>query len=100
MAIYGVTIKGRTKRILIREDSQAKAVAHFASAKALTAEEMQDALDSGEAVWKPGTDLPADAEPEKKSLDELDPPPNDGQVAEGAGEAGKPPKPGKPGAAE
>jgi hypothetical protein len=60
MAIYGVTIKGRTKRVLVRETSQAQAVAHFVTAKALTAEEMQDALDEGETVWKPGTDLPPD----------------------------------------
>lgn len=60
MAIYGVTIKGRNKRVLVRETSQAQAVGHFVTAKALTAEEMQDALDNGEAVWKPGTDLPAD----------------------------------------
>lgn len=63
MPIYGVTIKGRHKRVLIKEASQAQAVAHFTTAKALTAEEMQDALDEGERVWKPGQELPADVLP-------------------------------------
>lgn len=71
MAIYGVTIKGRNKRVLVRETSQAQAVAHFVTAKALTAEEMQDALDNGEAVWKPGTDLPDDeAAPESTTTEQ------------------------------
>jgi hypothetical protein len=65
MAIYGVTIKGRSKRLLVKAESAAKAVGLFVEAKALTAEQMQDALDEGESVWKPGTDLPDDepAEP-------------------------------------
>jgi hypothetical protein len=75
MPIYGVTIKGRRKRVLIKEASQAQAVAHFATAKALTAEEMQDALDEGERVWKPGQDLPDDA-PEGEA------PTGDGEQAE------------------
>ena len=61
MAIYGVNIEGRNRRILVKAESQAKAVAMFCEAKALTAEQMQDALDDGEAVWKPGTPLPDDA---------------------------------------
>jgi len=60
MAIYGVTMKGRTKRILVKAESAAKAVGLFVEAKALTAEQMQDALDEGESVWKPGQPLPAD----------------------------------------
>src|SRR3546814_6321477 len=56
MAIYGVNIVGRTKRILVRAPSQAQAVSMLVTASALNAEEMQDALDAGEAVWKPGTD--------------------------------------------
>lgn len=60
MAIYAVDITGRDKRVLVRADSQAKAVAHFATAVALKAEDMQDALDNGEAVWKPGTPLPTE----------------------------------------
>lgn len=60
MAIYGVTIKGRNKRLLVKAESAAKAVAMFVEAKALTAEQMQDALDEGESVWKPGQPLPDD----------------------------------------
>lgn len=63
MAIYGVKIVGRTKRILVRAPSQAQAVAALVTASALNAEEMQDALDDGEAVWKPGTPLPDDPAP-------------------------------------
>lgn len=63
MAIYGVTIKGRRKRLLVKAASAAEARNHFVEAKALSAEDMQEALDQGEAVWKPGTDLPED-EPE------------------------------------
>lgn len=60
MAIYGVTIKGRNKRLLVKAESAAKAVGMFCEAKALTAEQMQDALDQGESVWKPGQPLPND----------------------------------------
>lgn len=77
MPIYGVTIKGRAKRLLIKEASQAQAVAHFVSAKALTAEEMQDALDEGERVWKPGQPLPDDA-----TKDATETPVDDGDAAD------------------
>ena len=60
MAIYGVTIKGRNKRLLVKAASAAEAKGLFVEAKALTAEEMQDALDEGESVWKPGQPLPDD----------------------------------------
>lgn len=63
MAIYGVEIEGRTKRILVRAPSQSQAVGMLVTAKALNAEEMQDALDAGEAVWKPGTPLPDEPAP-------------------------------------
>lgn len=64
MAIYGVTIRGRNRRLLVKAESAAKAVGMFCEAKALTAEQMQDALDEGESVWKPGQPLPADGPPE------------------------------------
>ena len=71
MAIYGVTIKGRRKRLLVKATSAAEAKALFVEAKALTAEEMQDALDEGESVWKPGTDLPDDeATPESTTTEQ------------------------------
>lgn len=60
MAIYGVKIVGRRKRILVRAPSQAQAIAALVTASSLNAEEMQDALDQGEAVWKPGQPLPDD----------------------------------------
>lgn len=60
MAIYGVNIVGRRKRILVRAPSQAQAIAALVTASSLNAEEMQDALDQGEAVWKPGQPLPDD----------------------------------------
>lgn len=74
MAIYGVTIKGRNKRLLVKAASAAEAKALFVDAKALTAEEMQDALDDGEAVWKPDQPLPADvpAEPFDAGDEELE----------------------------
>lgn len=67
MAIYGVTIKGRNKRLLVKAASAAEAKGLFVEAKALTAEEMQDALDDGEAVWKPDQPLPEDGEPSEES---------------------------------
>lgn len=72
MAIYGVNIEGRRKRVLVRAASQAQAVAAIVTAKSLNAEEMQDALDAGEAVWKPGTPLPSD-EPAEADLGEAAP---------------------------
>lgn len=74
MAIYGVTIKGRSKRLLVKATSAAEAKALFVEAKALTAEEMQDALDEGESVWKPGTPLPDDDGPAAESGDKDDGP--------------------------
>lgn len=89
MAIYGVTIRGRNKRLLVKAASAAEAKGLFVEAKALTAEEMQDALDEGESVWKPGTDLPddepaADEGPTQNTTTEkpADPPPAKGDKAD------------------
>lgn len=97
MAIYGVTIRGRNRRLLVKAESAAKAVSMFCEAKALTAEQMQDALDEGESVWKPGQPLPEDGpapEPEAPPADEGDsdqPPASDQAPAEG-----NPPTPATP----
>ena len=82
MAIYGVTIRGRNRRLLVKAESAAKAVGFFCEAKALTAEQMQDALDEGESVWKPGQPLPEDGpapEPEAPAAngDDADLPPTE-----------------------
>ncbi len=60
MPIYKMHIAGRNKPVLVKADSAAKAKDFVVEAKALTAEEMGAALESGEKVWN-GTDaLPAD----------------------------------------
>lgn len=81
MAIYGVKIVGRRKRILVRAESQAKAVAALVTASSLNAEEMQDALDAGEAVWKAGQPLPDD-----EPLGEAPAPDADAETEQGGGD--------------
>lgn len=103
MAIYGVTIRGRNRRLLVKAESAAKAVGFFCEAKALTAEQMQDALDEGESVWKPGQPLPDDSPapepaPEAPAADDgdsnapLDPPATEQAPAEGDQPTPTPPK--------
>ena len=60
MAIYAATLPGRRKRVLVRADNQTDAMKRFVTVENLSAEEMQDALDNGETVWKPETPFPAD----------------------------------------
>ena len=60
MAIYAATLPGRNKRVLVRADNQTEALKRFVTVEALTADEMQDALDKGETVWRPDTPFPAD----------------------------------------
>lgn len=60
MPIYRVTIEGRRKPVLVKEDSAAKAKDRFVKAESLSAEEMADAMAAGETVWLAGTPLPAD----------------------------------------
>lgn len=63
MPVYRATIAGRTKPVLVRDDSAAKASSQLVQLKALTSDEMADALASGEKVWKPGEELEADDKP-------------------------------------
>lgn len=60
MPIYRMKIAGRNKPVLVKAESAAKAKDQIVEAKALTAEEMGEALSSGEKVWNPGDDLPDD----------------------------------------
>ncbi len=62
MPIYRATMTGRTKPVLVRSENATKATAQLVSVKALTSDEMADALAAGEKVWTPGEDFPADAE--------------------------------------
>lgn len=76
MPIYSAKIMGRTKSVLVRAESAAKASALLVSLDALTAAEMADALESGEKVWKGGDPFPADevAEVKPDAKPETDPP--------------------------
>lgn len=60
MPIYRTTIMGREKPLLIRAETAAKGLAQLVTIKALTAEEMAEALASGDKVWTPGDEWPAD----------------------------------------
>lgn len=80
MAIYAATLPGRTNRVLVRADNKSEAMGRFVSVESLSADEMQDALDKGEAVWRPDTDLPAD-QPDTDTA-EAEEVPADGAVTE------------------
>lgn len=68
MPIYRATLKGRRKTVLVRADSAAQARDQLVSVSTLSAADMADAIDEGEAVWKPGQELPADdPEPEPEA---------------------------------
>lgn len=69
MAIYAATIPGRRKRVLVRADNQTDAMKRFVTVENLNAEQMQDALDQGETVWKEGTDFPADEPADEATAD-------------------------------
>lgn len=60
MPIYRATVQGRKKTVLVRADSAAKARDQIVDVAPLTAADMADAIENGEAVWKPGQPLPAD----------------------------------------
>jgi hypothetical protein len=61
MAVYRVKLAGRTKPILLRAKNKTEAIERVViEMGALTGEDVEEALDKGETVWKLGEDLPAD----------------------------------------
>lgn len=60
MGVYRVKVEGRNKPVLVKEDSQAKAKDRVVSAELLNAEQMAEAMDAGETIWKAGDPFPAD----------------------------------------
>jgi len=75
MGVYRVKVEGRRKAILLRAKSKTEAIdAVVTEAKALTGEEVEEALAEGAKLWKAGDPLPEDDEA----------PAGDGPVAEGA----------------
>ncbi len=60
MPIYRLKLAGRRKSILVKAESAAKAKELVVTVKALNAEEMQEAIESDEKLWKAGDELPAD----------------------------------------
>jgi hypothetical protein len=67
MPIYKAKIAGRNKPVLVRADTAAKARDQVVEVEALDSGQLQDALEAGEAVWKPGTPLPEDDKPEAEA---------------------------------
>lgn len=84
MPIYEMRLEGRRKPVLLNSESAARAKDTLVQAKALTRAEVSDAFIAGEAIWNPGTPLPAD-----------DPEPEAERESEQAGDQIK--KPGKAG---
>lgn len=72
MAIYAATVPGRKKRVLVKAENQTEAMRRFVSVEALTAEQMQDALDEGERVWRPGEPFPLDEVPEPAACERIE----------------------------
>jgi hypothetical protein len=62
--IYRMKIPGM-KPVLVRGSSKAKALDQLVEVESLTGEQMADALDSGEKVYKSGDRVEADAPPAK-----------------------------------
>lgn len=61
MGVYRMEIAGRKKPVLLRADNKTAAIDRVVlSAKALTGGEVEELLESGESVWKPGEPFPAD----------------------------------------
>jgi len=63
MGVYRIKVAGRNMPILLRAKSKTEATERVVeSVESLTAEEVEEALDAGEKVWKPGEPLAADEE--------------------------------------
>lgn len=61
MGVYRIEVAGRRKALLVRADNKTAAMDRVVlSCKALTGDEVEEVLDSGESVWKPGEPFPAD----------------------------------------
>jgi hypothetical protein len=70
MAIFKVGIAGRKSPVLIKAEGKREAYARIiTSCDALTAEEMEVALTSGDKVWAAGEPFPVEA-PEVKGVDD------------------------------
>lgn len=68
MGVYSVKVTGRRKRVLVKEESLAKAKDRVVTAELLNAEQMAAAMEDGETIWKDGEPFPAD-EPAPESDD-------------------------------
>ena len=61
MAVYRAKIAGRKKPVLLRAGNRTEAIGRLVETlDALTGDAVEEALDAGEKVWKPGEPLPAD----------------------------------------
>lgn len=60
MGVYRVKVEGRNKPILVKEESQAKAKDRVVSAELLKSEDLAEAMEAGETIWKVGDPFPAD----------------------------------------
>lgn len=69
MPVYRAKIPGRRKPLLIKADNATDAYRSLVELDALKADEMAEALENGDSVWKPGTPLPAD-DPEPAPAEE------------------------------
>jgi hypothetical protein len=60
MAVYRVVLEGREKPVLLRAKNKSEALDMVVDARALTGEEVEEALVGGEKLWKVGDPFPAD----------------------------------------
>lgn len=91
MPVYRAKIPG-AKPVLVRDSSKAKALDQIVTLDALTGEELADALESGEKIWKAGDQIQAEAPdaPESEAEPETRVNIESGMVEKrGPGEAGK-----------
>lgn len=61
MGVYRVKLAGRSSTVLLRAKSKTEAIERVVlEVAALTGDAVEEALDAGEKVWKPGEPFPAD----------------------------------------